>query len=366
MPTTVVSETDRRQTGYRLHAWGADPVWEEFGYNAPGPGEVLVSVEACGVGLTVLNWAAGDLTKEPGLLPRVPGHEVIGRVTQAGDETYAHLLGQRVTAFSYLFCGVCDPCLAGQENRCENLAGWVGLHRDGGYAPYTVLPGRNAVPVGDTVDPVTATVIPDAVSTAVHVCLTRAVLSLDDRVVVIGAAGGIGIHLVQVARLTGASVVGVDIGEPKLAALESIGCRAVDGSDLGSMSGASLWRRGGPTAVIDLVGRQETLQWSLDQLAVGGRLVVLTTFRGTSFDVDPRQMVSREAAIIASRAATRAQYRQAAELVSSGAVRAMIGAVRGPDRVLELHDLLRAGTLIGRSALTWVRDGQAGMDEGEP
>lgn len=352
----VDGETERRQTGYRLHKWGDDPVWEEFSYGAPGPGEVLVSVEACGVGLTVLNWAAGDLTNDPGLLPRVPGHEIIGRVVQVGDAPYEHLLGQRVTAFSYLFCGICDPCIAGQENRCENLAGWVGLHRDGGYAPYTCLPGRNAVPVGDTVDPVTATVIPDAVSTAVHVCFSRALLTPQDRVIVIGAGGGIGIHLVQVARITGASVVGIDIGAPKLAGLEAVGCRAVDGSALASLSGASLWQRGGPSAVIDLVGRPETLQWSLDQLAIGGRLVVLTTFRDTSFDVDPRVMVSREAAVIASRAATRAQYRQAAELVSSGAVRAVIGEVRSPERVLELHDLLRAGTLIGRSALTWVGD----------
>lgn len=354
--SSAESVDGRRQTGHRLHEWGEDPVWEEFAYAPPGPGEVLVKVEACGVGLTVLNWAAGDLTNDPSLLPRVPGHEVIGTVAEVGDQAYEHLRGHRVTAFSYLFCGRCRPCVAGQENHCLNLTGWVGLHRDGGYAPFTVLPGRNAILVGDAVDPVTATVIPDAVSTSVHVCFSRARLTVADRVVVIGAAGGVGIHLVQVARLTGASVVGVDVGPEKLTALERVGCRGVDGRQLSNCRGSSLWDLGGPTVVIDLVGRNETLTWSMDELAMGGRLIVLTTFRDRALRVEPRLMVSRELIVLASRAATRAEYGYAAELVAKGAVQAVIGGVRGPDRVLEIHELLRSGSLIGRGALTWGDD----------
>jgi D-arabinose 1-dehydrogenase-like Zn-dependent alcohol dehydrogenase len=58
------------QTGYRIHTWGGDPVWESFDRAEPGPGEVLIEVEACGVGLTVLNAIRGDLGDDPGLLPR--------------------------------------------------------------------------------------------------------------------------------------------------------------------------------------------------------------------------------------------------------------------------------------------------------
>jgi D-arabinose 1-dehydrogenase-like Zn-dependent alcohol dehydrogenase len=328
-------------------------VWEDFTYAGPGAGEVLVELEACGVGLTVLNWAAGDLIRDDLLLPVVPGHEVIGHVTEVGDPAFDHLLGHRVTAYSYLFCGRCAFCLAGQENRCLDLAGWVGLHRDGGYAPFTVLPGRNAIPIGDGGDPVAATVIPDALSTSVHVCMTRAQLTPDDRVMVIGAAGGIGIHLVQVAALTGAKVVGIDIGAEKLAALEQVGCRAVDGSNLGARGAAAFWDSRRPTVVIDLVGNEETLGWALGDLEMGGRLIVLTTFRDQRLSVEPRLLVSKEISIVASRAASRAEYAQAADLFSQGAVESVIGAARSPRDVQEIHTALRNSTLVGRGAIDW-------------
>jgi len=66
------------QEGWRVHAWGAEPVWERFARPEPGQGEVLVQVYACGVGLTVLNALAGDLGDGPAALPRVPGHELVG------------------------------------------------------------------------------------------------------------------------------------------------------------------------------------------------------------------------------------------------------------------------------------------------
>jgi propanol-preferring alcohol dehydrogenase len=196
-------------------------------------------------------------------------------------------------------------------------------------------------------------VIPDAVSTSVHVCLTRAALSPADRVVVVGAAGGIGIHLVQVAALTGADVVGLDLSADKLTALERVGCRAVDAAGLAGLRGSALWQLGSPTAVIDLVGRPETMAWALDELGVGGRLIVLTTFRDQRLSVEPRHLVSRELSVVASRAATRAEYSNAAELVGSGRIAAVIGQVRPPEQVLEIHQMLSTGSLVGRGALKW-------------
>ena len=108
----------------------------------PGPNEVLVEVEACGVGLTVLNCIRGDLGDDPADLPRIPGHELVGTVSSVGAGADPELAGRRVLAYFYLCCGRCRRCRSGQESLCERLAGYVGVDRDGGYAERVALPVR--------------------------------------------------------------------------------------------------------------------------------------------------------------------------------------------------------------------------------
>lgn len=342
------------QHGYRVRQWGDAPVWEEMQRPRVRPGEVLVAVEACGVGLTVLNCINGDLGDDPALLPRVPGHEMVGRVVGRGPGVDAGLHGRRVVAYFYLSCDACHWCRSGAQPRCERLAGLVGVHRDGGYAPWATLPAGNAIVVPEALDPVLATVVPDAVATPVHVCATRAQLVPDDRVVVIGAGGGVGAHMVQVAALHGARIVGFERGDHKLAAVENLGARPVDAGDLSTVDGAALWPDGPPTAVIDLIGTAETLSWATANLAPGGRVVVLTTFPDRSGSLSPRELVLSEAAVVGSRYASKAEVATAARLVASGRIKPVIGATTGPADVLDLHAALRDGVLIGRGALTWM------------
>lgn len=340
--------------GYRLHRWGEEPAWEELPQPDAGPDEVLVEVEACGVGLTVLNCCNGDLADDPALLPRVPGHELVGRVVSAGTGAGQALIGRRVVAYFYLVCGICPECVAGRDSRCRNLGGWVGVHRDGGYAPWAALPARNALPVPDALDPVGATVVPDAVATPVHICRTRAQVVPEDRMVVIGAGGGVGIHLVQVAQLCGARVAGLDIGEPKLAVVEQFGATAVDSRDFAAVDPIALWPDGPPTVVVDLLGTTASLAWAAAALGMGGRLAVVTTFPGRALPLDPRDLVFRELSVVGSRYASRAEVGLAADLVAAGRVRPVIGTVTGPDGVLDLHRQLREGALLGRGALRWT------------
>jgi D-arabinose 1-dehydrogenase-like Zn-dependent alcohol dehydrogenase len=339
--------------GWRLQQWGAEPYWEGFDVPDPGPGEVLVAVEACGVGLTVLNCMNGNLGGGPDLLPLTPGHEVVGRVGAVGEGVDAPRVGDRILAYFYLSCFRCRECLSGQESRCRNLAGWYGVHQDGGYAPLTVMPAGNAVPLPHDIGAAEATVIPDAVATPVHVCRRRLDLGPGDRVAVVGAGGGVGAHMVQVARACGATVAGLERAEDKLPLIEDLGAIPIASADFGS---ADLTEVGGEVdAVVDLVGTTDSLTWGLGAMRTGGRLCVLTTFPGVSVDVEPRRLVFKEATILGSRYASRSELQDAADLVASGAVRPVIGRVVGARDVGELHERLRAGTLNGRGAIVWGR-----------
>src|SRR5262249_50599025 len=152
--------TTRRMRAQVLHEWGGDVRYETVAIPAVAPGEALIEVEACSVGLTVLNYMNGNHHRRPEDLPRIPGHEIVGRVIPPGDGVSRPRVGDRVMTPFYLFCGACDMCTLGHEPLCRNLAGQVGVARDGGYAEYAALPARNFIPVPDGVSPVRSTSTP--------------------------------------------------------------------------------------------------------------------------------------------------------------------------------------------------------------
>jgi propanol-preferring alcohol dehydrogenase len=105
---------------------------------APGPGEILVRVSACGVCRTDLHIVEGEL---PPVRARiVPGHQIVGRIERVGSGARRFALGDRVgIAWLRGTCGVCDACRSGRENLCERAV-FTGYHADGGFADYAVVP----------------------------------------------------------------------------------------------------------------------------------------------------------------------------------------------------------------------------------
>jgi propanol-preferring alcohol dehydrogenase len=111
----------------------------------PGRGEVLISVSACGVCRTDLHIVDGDL-KEP-KLPLVPGHQIVGRVVEAGEGAERFAPGERVgVPWLGWTCGECRYCTSGRENLCDR-ARFTGYDRDGGYAELAVADERFCFPI---------------------------------------------------------------------------------------------------------------------------------------------------------------------------------------------------------------------------
>ncbi len=117
---------------------------------APGPGQVLVRVGACGVCRTDLHVVDGELTEPK--LPIVPGHEVVGHVAALGDGVSGFAEGERVgIPWLGYTCGTCGHCRAGRENLCE-AARFTGYTIDGGYATHTLVDARYCFPMPGTGD----------------------------------------------------------------------------------------------------------------------------------------------------------------------------------------------------------------------
>jgi 6-hydroxycyclohex-1-ene-1-carbonyl-CoA dehydrogenase len=188
---------------------------------APGAGEALVEVDACGLCHTDLAYAQGAV-KPRHALPLVLGHEIVGRVIDAGPGAQ-QWTGRSVIVPAVLPCGDCPFCRAGRGNACPHQK-MPGNDCDGGFATHVLVPAQPLVSIDDapaSVDRRELAVVADAVSTA-YQALRRAEVRDGDVVFVVGA-GGVGGYAVQIARALGAHTVAIDVDAGKLEAIASHG-----------------------------------------------------------------------------------------------------------------------------------------------
>jgi alcohol dehydrogenase, propanol-preferring len=137
----------------------------------PKRGEAVLKVRAGGVGLTLLNMRSGRFG---GSTPRIMGHELAGDIVAVGDGVTNVEVGDRAVVYFYLVCGQCRWCRGGRETLCENFGGYVGVHRDGGFAEFVSLPCENYLKIPNALDYESAAVAADAVNTNWHCMRERA------------------------------------------------------------------------------------------------------------------------------------------------------------------------------------------------
>ena len=137
-----------------LDAPGRPLVLREIETPEPGPGQVLVKVQACGVCRTDLHIVDGDLTEAR--YPIIPGHEVVGSVVSVGGDVAGFRPGDRV-GIPWLgsTCGACAYCRMDRENLCD-APGFTGYTINGGYADYTIADHRYCFPIPDHFDAIQA------------------------------------------------------------------------------------------------------------------------------------------------------------------------------------------------------------------
>jgi len=329
---------------------------EERPIPSPGPGEVLVRLEACGLCHTDIHAINGDWPVKPAL-PFVPGHEGVGIVERLGEGVTTRTVGQRV-ALPWLghACGECRYCVDGRENLCEQQFN-TGYSHDGGYAEYALADARFAVPVPDGVSPLDAAPLTCAgVTTYAAVKAARVVPG--ERVAVFGV-GGLGHLAVQYARLVGAQVVAVDVTEEKLELAVGLGAdHAINASEVDPAE--AIRHLGGADVAIVLAVAPSVFDQAYRSLNRGGRLVLVSLPADGSLTIPVFETVLKGISIIGSIVGSRQDLVEVFALHAAGRTR-VIAAPRDIRDVNESVAEVLAGEVPAR--LVFMYDSALPVEE---
>ena len=282
---------------------------------APGPGEALVRVGRVGICGTDLHAFRG---RQPFFsYPRVLGHELGVEIIELGPETAGMGLsvGDRCAVEPYLYCGTCIACRRGRTNCCERMQ-VLGVHCDGGMVEQLVLPADKLIP---SHLPLEQLALVEMLCIGAH-AVSRAQLSADDQVVVIGA-GPIGLATAQFAKLSGAQVAVMEISPARRDF-----CRQHLGIDtlIDPQEDAVAALRGAlggdlPTVVFDATGNVQSMMAAFRYVANSGKLIYVGLVQGDLTFNDP-EFHRREVTLFASRNATKGDFKAVIAALESGRV----------------------------------------------
>ncbi|MEC4017633.1 L-threonine 3-dehydrogenase [Streptomyces sp. H27-D2] len=254
-------------------------------------GEVLIKVlrtGICGTDLHIESWDAWAAKSVRA--PLVLGHEFVGEVADVGSGVRDVSPGDIVSGEGHLVCGKCRNCMAGRRHLCIRTVG-LGVHTDGAFADYVVLPESNVWVHRHPIDLDIAAIF-DPFGNAVHTALAFPVLGED---VLITGAGPIGMMAAAVARHAGArSVVITDVSEYRLDLARKMGVTVALDVSAGRIPEVmpELRMSEGFDVGMEMSGRADALQDMIAAMGPGGRIAILGLPTG-DVPVDMATVVTR-------------------------------------------------------------------------
>jgi S-(hydroxymethyl)glutathione dehydrogenase/alcohol dehydrogenase len=273
-----------------LHRRREPLVIEDVELDPPGPGEARVRLAASGVCHSdYSHWRRDTWTP----LPLVLGHEGAGIVTAVGTDVSQTKTGDHVILAFGNKCGTCAYCRRGQPYLCtpvdpsRSVHVRTHIHRNGqpiyqfqgvsSFAEETTLPATNCIPIGDDVPLEPACLIACGVSTGIGAVVNVAQVEAGASVVVIGA-GGVGLNVLQGARLAGATrIIAVDLAPQKLELARQFGATHIIRADDGDVVQrvAALTGGHGADYAFEVIGLPQTIRQAYDVTRKGGAMLVV-------------------------------------------------------------------------------------------
>jgi putative PIG3 family NAD(P)H quinone oxidoreductase len=300
----------------------------EIARPAPGPGQILIKVEAAGVNRPDLVQRLGAYPPPPGA-PDTLGLEVAGEVVEAAGRWK---VGDRV---------------------CALLGG-------GGYAQYAVVDARHALPIPAGLSAVEAAGLPETVFTVFANVFEHGSLKAGETLIVHGATSGIGATAIQMAKAAGAKVIGTSRGPAKAAEALKLGADVsvdVKAEDFAEVAKAE----GGADVILDMVGGDYFAK-GLDALKTGGRIVFIAAQGGGEVSLPIFRLMQQRAVVTGSTlrprdADEKARLTAAVEAavwpwIAAGKLKPVIDRTYPLAEAAKAHAALEAGEVIGKVILT--------------
>lgn len=283
----------------------------------PGPGQVLLRVDAVGIcGSELSGFLGHNSLRVP---PLVMGHEFAGTVVALGPETNGVAVGEAVIANPLISCGGCTFCRSGHANLCP-LRKLIGAHLPGAFAEFVVVPAASCTPTPPGLSAVAGSLAEPLA------CGIRAAVMGDVRAgstVAIFGAGPIGLMCVSACRRLGAEVcLVVDMHSPRLATASAWGAGAVcSAGEADPVAAAKTATAGfGVDVAIDAVGVAATRRAAIEAVRPGGSVVFLGLHEAES-SVQANYIVRSETRVVGSFAYTPAEFAEAIAMLAAGEVR---------------------------------------------
>src|ERR1700689_1509301 len=332
-----------------LHEFKKPLVIEEVARPQIVADEVLIAVEACGVCHSDLHVADGDWKQFAGIVkkPLILGHEVAGRVAEAGAGVHDLKIGDRVgVPWLYWSCGECEFCKEGNENLCVKQ-GITGVTVNGGFAEFLKVRATHATRIPAGLSALEAGPLFCA-GVTVQRALKKAQISRGQRIAIFGV-GGLGHLAIQLARALGAEITAVDISESKLAAARTLGAAKTLNAATSDLA-KEFRRSGGVHVAMVTSGPKAAYNSAFAALRPTGMLLVVG-LPAEDICFPPIMMAAREVRIQASAVGTREDLREVLALAAQGKLHCEV-AVRPLAQINKILDEMRRGEISGRIAVT--------------
>lgn len=322
-----------------------------------GPKDALVKVAVCAIA-RLDNWTRmGVMTPIWHVkLPLILGHQIAGEIAEVGQEVTNIKPGDRAIVHALITCETCKYCRTMMESHCPQHT-HIGVETDGGLAEFVKVPASNAIKIPDDMTFEAASMIPANIGCSWHILSRRAQLKPLEDVLVIGAGGGIGIHLIQLAKSLGAKrTIGVDVSEEALKKLKELG---VDHGILSTGRKVTFDKEvieitggRGVDVAVEFACTAETLEATVRSMATGGRMVIVGVHRGSGFTLNPAAVLLKELVVTGSRALSRIETVEAVELLHRSMVKPVVTARFPLEEANEALELNMSNKVVGRSVIS--------------
>ena len=327
-------------------------IFEDVPDPIPQNGEAVAKILACGSGLTIQHVKAGRTKVN---FPIIIGHEITAEIIELRGDCGELKVGMPVTAYFYLTCGHCKWCKLNRETLCDNFKGYIGRQINGGYAEYISLPAKNFIPIPLSIkykeNPIETGIISDAIATPLKV-IKKARIGITDKVGVIGAGGGLGIHMLRMLNLYNVKTIAIETKQIKEKSCRDSGASEFINPNSNSKKEVieDFTNNCGLDVVIDFVSSKSSLETGTELLGSGGRLVTLGG-SGEFFNIDSGKMLLKEIEIIGSRYCSKQEVIDSLNLVSRGLITPLVTEKVSPYQANDLHERIEKGNVIGRAGI---------------